>query len=826
VRAVWTRARSDLRRHLRAAIVVAVLIGLTAALALAAAAGAQRTDTAYARLRAVVNAPDEIVFSGTGAAEALVPHVDFSKVALLPQVESTREMAYMLGEGVGADGKVLFGGVSQGSVVLGAPTIEGQAAMPWKVLEGRLPDPTRSDEVVIGYMTQLDPQAAVGSTIDLRLVKATATAEEFGGASTPAAAAALMGPPIPVKVVGRVVVLDGNDELSGNNHDFFVSPAFVQRYQPSTLKADYLMVTLKNGTADSAAFEEQLLAIYPNAGFGSATAKDATVVRRAVNVQVAALWLVALLTTLVGFMILGQALSRLSFTESTENPILSALGMTRRQLFAVAMVRATLIGTAAGVVAFVGAVAASSVFPTGLARIVELTPGINVAPIVIAGALCVPLGVLLLSVVPALRAARARGDAQGVALVAEFRRPSAIAAFVARSGLPASAATGMRLALEPGRGRTAVPVRSAGIALTVAVIAMTASFGFSASFANTVATPRLYGEFGNFGGGLPYGGGFDEAITAMAADPGLSDVTVGNFRELVDVQGPGGSIAVNVWGMDILKGSLTPTMAKGSWPVSKGELVLGGKTMRQVDARIGDTVQVRSGDTFVPLKVVGQTVFGTGGFGPGLAEGAGMSFAQLQAFFPKEARNAFLANLAPGAIAADVSARLNPLFELSGAQVWGVEDAKAAGLYPKEDAVTATFGGAQWVPLALSGLFALAAIGTLVHVLVTSIRRRRRDLAILKTLGFVRRQVSATVAWQASTLVGIALLIGLPLGVALGRWGWTFFANSIGVLPVPVVDLPPVLLIVPVALLLANLIALVPGRLAAATRPAAVFRAE
>ena len=825
MRAVWTRALSDLRRHLRAAIVVAVLIGLTSVIALGAAEGAQRTDTAYARLRAAVNAPDEIVFSGTGAAEAVIPHVDFSKVALLPQVKATRAMAYMLGEGVGADGKALFGGVTRGSVVLGAPTIEGQSAMPWKVLEGRLPDPTRSDEVVIGYMTQLDPQAAVGSTIDLHLLKASVTAEDLAGANSPAVAATLLGPPIPVKVVGRVVALDGNNELSGNNNEFLVSPAFVQRYQPSTLKVDYLMVTLKNGPADSAAFEEEFLAIYPNTPVGSVAA-EATLVRRAVNVQVAALWLVALLTTVVGFMIFGQALSRLNFTESTENPILSALGMTRRQLFAVAMVRAAAIGAAAAVVAFVGAVAASSFLPAGLARIVEPTPGMDVAPIVIAGALCVPLGVLLLSVVPALRAARARGDAQGVALVAEFRRPSAIAAFVARSGLPASAATGVRLALEPGRGRTAVPVRSAGIALSVAVIALTASFGFSASFAHTVATPRLYGEFGNFGGGYPLGGGFDKAIAVMVADPGLSDVTVGNFKEAVDVQGPGGSVAVNVWGMDILKGSLAPTLAQGSWPVKDGELALGGKTMRQVGARPGDTVQVRVGDTVVPFRVVGQAVFGTGGFGPGLAEGAGMTFSQLQAFFPQDERTQFFANLAAGAIAADVSARLNQEFAPAGAPVMGEEDAKAAGLYPKEDAVIATFGGAQWVPLALSGLLALAAIGTLVHVLVTSIRRRRRDLAILKTLGFVRRQISATVAWQASTLAGIALLIGLPLGVAVGRWGWTLFANSIGVLPVPVVDLPPLLLIVPVALLLANLIALIPGRLAAATRPAAVFRAE
>jgi hypothetical protein len=825
VRAVWTRARSDLRRHTRAAIVLAVLIGLTSALALAAAEGAQRTDTAYARLRAAVNAPDEIVASGTGAAEAAIPHVDLSKVALLPQVKATRMVAYMLGEGVGADGKALFGGVAQGSSVLGATTAEGQAVMPWKVLQGRLPDPTRSDEVVVGYASQRDPQAAVGSTIDLRLLKASVTAKGLAGADSPAGAAPLLGPPIPVKVVGRVLVLDGSNELGGSAHEFFVSPAFVQRYQPSTLKVDYLMVTLKNGPADGAAFEKELLAMYPNASVGS-SADETAVVRRAVNVQVAALWLVALLTVVVGSMIFGQALSRLSFTESTENPILSALGMTRRQLFAVAMVRAAVIGVAAGVVTFVGAAAASSLFPTGLARIIEPAPGMDVAPLVIAGALCVPLGVLLLSVVPGLRGARARGDAQGVALVAEFRRPSAVAGFVARSGLPASAAAGVRLALEPGRGRTAVPVRSAVVALTVAVVALTASFGFSASFAHLVATPRLYGEFGDFGGGNPFGRGFDKAIAAMVADHGLSDVTVGNFKEAVDVQGPRGSVEVNVWGLDLLKGSLAPTMAKGSWPMKKGELALGGKTMREVGARIGDTVQVRAGDTVVPLKVVGQTVFGTGGFGPGLAEGAGMTFAQLQAFFPRDARTQFFANLAPGATGADVSARLNPKFAPFGATVASVADAKAAGLYPKQASVIAAFGSAQRIPLALSALLALAAVGTLAHVLVTCIRRRRRDLAVLKTLGFVRRQVSATVAWQATTLASVALLIGLPLGVAVGRWGWTLFADTVGVLPVPVVDLPPLLIAIPVTLLLANLIALIPGRVAAATRPAAVLRSE
>ena len=45
------------------------------------------------------------------------------------------------------------------------------------------------------------------------------------------------------------------------------------------------------------------------------------------------------------------------------------------------------------------------------------------------------------------------------------------------------------------------------------------------------------------------------------------------------------------------------------------------------------------------------------------------------------------------------------------------------------------------MPLVLASLFTLSALATLVHVLVTSVRRRRKDLAILRTLGFKKRQV-------------------------------------------------------------------------------------
>ncbi len=124
-----------------------------------------------------------------------------------------------------------------------------------------------------------------------------------------------------------------------------------------------------------------------------------------------------------------------------------------------------------------------------------------------------------------------------------------------------------------------------------------------------------------------------------------------------------------------------------------------------------------------------------------------------------------------------------------------------------------------------AGVAAIAA-ATLAHTLATAIRRRRRNLAILKTLGFDRRQVFATVAWQATTFAAIGVVVGLPLGVAIGRWIWHLFAEQIGVIPEPVTPLPLILLVAPAAVLLANLVAVLPARSGARTRPAIVLRAE
>ena len=130
------------------------------------------------------------------------------------------------------------------------------------------------------------------------------------------------------------------------------------------------------------------------------------------------------------------------------------------------------------------------------------------------------------------------------------------------------------------------------------------------------------------------------------------------------------------------------------------------------------------------------------------------------------------------------------------------------------------------LPPLLAGLVGIVGAAMLGHALVSTIRGRRRDLAVLKTLGFVGRQIRATVAWEATALVVIALGIGIPAGIAAGRWGWRAFAKSLGVIPLPVVSTLLVPIAVIAVLAVSNSIAALPARAAARTSPAVVLRSE
>ena len=109
---------------------------------------------------------------------------------------------------------------------------------------------------------------------------------------------------------------------------------------------------------------------------------------------------------------------------------------------------------------------------------------------------------------------------------------------------------------------------------------------------------------------------------------------------------------------------------------------------------------------------------------------------------------------------------------------------------------------------------------------VVSARRRRRDFAVLRTLGLLRRQLAAVTAWQVTALTAVALAVGLPVGVAAGHWAWALFAGQVGLSPAAVTPVTLVLLLVPGAILAAIAVTLPSGWRNARTNPAAALRTE
>jgi len=66
----------------------------------------------------------------------------------------------------------------------------------------------------------------------------------------------------------------------------------------------------------------------------------------------------------------------------------------------------------------------------------------------------------------------------------------------------------------------------------------------------------------------------------------------------------------------------------------------------------------------------------------------------------------------------------------------------------------------------------------------------------------------------------------VPLGVAAGRWAWLLFAHQLSAVPDPTIPAGSIALAALAALILANLVAALPGRQAARTPAGLMLRAE
>ena len=482
--------------------------------------------------------------------------------------------------------------------------------------------------------------------------------------------------------------------------------------------------------------------------------------------------------------------------EALKNPTLRALGMTPEQLVAVGVARAAAIALPAAALAAGIAAALSPLSPIGLARELEPHPGFAFDAVPVAlGSAAVLVAVLLAGAYASSRAAR--GPAVAAATPTGRVAP---ADTLARWGFPATLVSGVRFALARGRGATAVPVGVSVLAGVLAVSVVAIALTFTASLDHLFSTPRLYGQNWDYRSNYAV-----PTAATVRADRSLSDVANGGINDSVLLNGR----QVGVVDMDDVKGRIAPVVTQGRAPERPDEILLAPKTLDALGLHVGDTVEARVKRSR-QMRIVGQGVVPEGTFNE-LGKGAALTFQAYRQLYPGAQPYSFEARIAPGADRTATLARLERRYVTPA---------------PGPPKTVADFGGVSELPLVVSGLLVAIAAAVLAHALMMATRHRRRHLAVLKTLGFDRRQVLATIAWQATTLAVLALVVGLPLGVSLGRWAWTLFAEQIGVVPEPVTPLPLILLVVPAALALANLVALLPARNAARTPAALVLRAE
>jgi hypothetical protein len=304
-------------------------------------------------------------------------------------------------------------------------------------------------------------------------------------------------------------------------------------------------------------------------------------------------------------------------------------------------------------------------------------------------------------------------------------------------------------------------------------------------------------------------GASPDLIAALRANQRAAGLTIGTRGNVTF-----GGTALSGYGLERVRGHALPRASDGRLPRGPTEVALGADTLHRLGKDVGDDLDATLADgRHTRFRIVGRTALpslalnGTDGLG----DGAALTARGLHRLDPTASPSFFLVDLAPGARPAQLQHQYGDV---------------ASTLGPQRPGAIRTYGQVRQTPLLLAGLLALLGAGVLVHLLVTSARARRRDLAVLKTIGFTRRQIAAAVAAQATTLVAVASLLGVPLGVAIGRWTWSSFADNIGVGAGVVVPTASVLAVVAVALLVGNAAAAFPARSAARTPAAFVLRSE
>ena len=495
----------------------------------------------------------------------------------------------------------------------------------------------------------------------------------------------------------------------------------------------------------------------------------------------------------------GQVLSQMR-----DIGVLKAIGFTPRQVSVVLLLQNVGLSLVAGIVGVLAGLLIAPFFLQRSADILGVSAGAPFNPVLTLITLAiVTIIVGVFTVVPAWRAGRVSAIA---ALNADNDSRSA---GVSRLGKLASALRLPRVAVVGIKDLSRRPLRTVMtvVALAIAVVTATFSLGIESTFDQTMDDPTVIG-------GPPFDIGADrdalpdaEARAILEANSGIE-----SYVPTLQTDGRIGNRGFDMWALEGDLNNPSWRMREGRMPSGKGEAAVSTQFAREFGYNVGDTITVLQGGslesegTVIPLTIVGRFVS---------TEGE-IIHVTRDAIPSDEPPTDYLIRVREGADAGSVADELIT--------------ASRGNLDPEVLSETIDDIRKEWRPVILSlnvVLFVIAGINLLSSQLL-SIRERRRDFAVLKTVGFTPSQIVGSVFAGSAMLALVGLVVGIPLGLVVTRVILDILSSAagigtgVGVLP-GVLWLAP---LVPIALIVAALASAIPARIASGLKVAEALRYE
>jgi len=814
----WYRFRATIKRQWASYLVLGLLIALLGGLAIGSIAAARRTESSYPTFLAKTNPSDMDIDLGPYNPALL------QKIRRLPQVKAIESYVAPNMAPVSPTGRIAPAGFQSGLQV--ESSVDGLYFNQDKItiLTGRMADPSRADEVVVDQFAAQLYGYHVGQVLRYGIF----TNAQLGASQFPTTPAYKV---INLRIVGIGVY---NDEIVQDEVDkipkLLTTPALARQILNCCATYAWSGVVLRGGASDVPLVEREYLRLLPaNAPYYfHVTSVIETEAEQAVKPESVALGAFGIIAALTALIIAGLAISRQLQLDAADREVMRSIGADPAMTTSDGLIGIALAVVVGSVLAGVAAVGLSPI-TFGPIRVVEPSSGLSFDWTAIGfGVLALVLILGGITAAFALRGAPHRtGSRRGRVRPGGTRsRPTSVFA-----RLPAPVAAGVRFALDSGRGRSTVPVRAAMVGVALAVTVVSTALIFGDSLTTLVSHPPLYGW--NWDYMLESNAGYGDIPQAPAdhlfgSDPDIAGWTGIYFDSLL-FDGK----AVPVIGGSP-RAAVAPRLLAGHEVDNAHEVVFGLATLAQLHKQLGDTVRVTSAAHTENLKIVGVASMPALGIGFGLHLSIGTGAVVNYKLIPTDALDIQgLPLKGPNAILVRLNPHVSPVVarrslaritdSLNRLEHGAVGVMVFNDLLPAEIINYKTMGS---IPTFLAVGLAAGAVFALGLTLVTSVRRRRRDLALLKALGFTRRQLALTVGWQSTVTAAIGTAFGLPIGIALGRSLWDVFAHEIYVFPASTLPVVALVIVAVGAIALANLVAVVPGRVAAHTPVAVLLRTE